>query len=48
MSTMQEFYAQLFQEPETEDSDWAALAQLTQATVSELSALESRDDWSEW
>jgi len=48
MSTMQEFYTRLFQESETDDSHWAPLAQLAQATMSELSALESGDDWGDW
>jgi hypothetical protein len=48
MSTMQEFYTQLFQAPETDSPDWAALAQLTQATVAEMSALKKMTDWCEW
>ena len=48
MSNMQEFYTRLFQAPETESPDWAALAQLTQATVAQLSALENVDNWGDW
>lgn len=48
MSNMQEFYTQLFQAPETDSPDWASLAQLTRATVAELSALKSLLDWTNW
>lgn len=48
MSNMQEFYARLFQTPETDSPDWASLVQLTQATVVELTALKALIDWVNW
>ena len=48
MSTMQEFYTQLFQAPETKSLEWASLAQLTQASVTELAALKNTVDWNDW
>jgi hypothetical protein len=48
MSTMQEFYTRLCQEAEADSPEWVSLVQLTQATVSELSALETGVDWKDW
>jgi hypothetical protein len=48
MSTMHEFYAHLFQTPETDNSDWASLLKLTRATVAQLSVVKSLVDWVNW
>jgi len=45
---MQEFYVQLCEAQETEDAEWTPLAQLTQATVAQLSVLEKVPDWIKW
>jgi|GEM_PF-2408804 len=48
MSTMQEFYQQLFQALERDSSDCASLLQLTQASPAQLVALKGLLNWGDW
>ena len=45
MSTMQSFYTRLLQAAEAQDSELAALSQLTQVSRDELAVLKKMSDW---
>ncbi len=48
MSTMQVFHNQLFPVGEVYDPQLMSLSQLTEATLSQVKALESDEGWTDW